>query len=206
LVNECPGAQVNDGYNDIGWADIKGCCTLAVTWYTTTLDETDMAFNRKFGWTDSTGNFNLQTVALHELGHVLGLGHSTAAGSIMQATYAGYQVGLTVDDQRAVTYLYPEPGAVSDITGTVFTTSGAVIAGAKVSIADFPASAAATSDSFGNYTLVGVPNVGVYSVTGSASGYASSTQSGIWAGSTLNFTLSPGTGGGCNPKRPNCGN
>jgi Matrixin/Carboxypeptidase regulatory-like domain len=208
LVKECPDAQATDGFNDIGWANIKGCCTLAVTWYTTTIDETDMAFNSKFNWTDTTANFNLQTVALHELGHVLGLGHSTATGAIMQATYAGYKVNLSLDDERGVTYLYPEPGSIGNITGTVSASGGGVIPGATVSIADFPASTAASTDGSGTYTLLGIP-LGTYSVIASASGYASKTESGT-TGTVVNFTLSPSSGGGgggnCNPNRPNCGN
>jgi len=34
LVQECPGAQFNDPYNDVGWLALGGT-TLGVTWYTT---------------------------------------------------------------------------------------------------------------------------------------------------------------------------
>ena len=32
LVKECHGPQTYDGNNDVAWLDIKGCCTLGVTW------------------------------------------------------------------------------------------------------------------------------------------------------------------------------
>ena len=48
LVQQCPGAQVNDPYNDVGWL-VLGGTTLGVTWYTTGSDpEADMALNTRF--------------------------------------------------------------------------------------------------------------------------------------------------------------
>src|SRR5215218_7111499 len=47
LVQECPGAQFNDPYNDVGWLALGGT-TLGVTWYTTSDPEADMALNTRF--------------------------------------------------------------------------------------------------------------------------------------------------------------
>jgi len=48
LVKECQGPQKFDGKNDVGWLGLTGCCTLGVTWYSTSVDEADMALNTKF--------------------------------------------------------------------------------------------------------------------------------------------------------------
>jgi Matrixin len=86
LVKECPGPQTFDGYNDVGWAAISGCCTLAVTWYGTSIDEADMALNSGLQWTaNGVAGYDLETMMLHENGHALGLGHSDVSGSVMGA-------------------------------------------------------------------------------------------------------------------------
>lgn len=48
LVNECVGPQAFDGNNDVGWVKLSSCCTLAVTWFSTGLDEADMGINTRF--------------------------------------------------------------------------------------------------------------------------------------------------------------
>ena len=66
--------------------------TLGVTWFTTSVDEADMAINTRFGWstancTQVPGAFDLQTVYLHENGHVAGLGHSSNQSAVMFPSY-----------------------------------------------------------------------------------------------------------------------
>ncbi len=57
------------------------------------------------------------TVALHELGHSLGLGHSDVLGSVMEPVYAGPRRTLQADDIAGIQTLYgvqvPEPGTLS---------------------------------------------------------------------------------------------
>ncbi|MCH7718303.1 MAG: matrixin family metalloprotease, partial [Chloroflexi bacterium] len=118
LVDECAGFQFEDGFNDVAFLSIKGpCnavfgCTLAVTWFTS--DEADVAFNTKLSWNDGcvdeTGKIELETVALHENGHVVGLLHSTEPGAIMLAVYAGANCQLGQDDVDGVSFLYPSAG------------------------------------------------------------------------------------------------
>jgi hypothetical protein len=189
LVKECPGPQVFDGHNDVGWLSLSGCCTLAVTWSGTSIDEADIALNTRFAWTSSGGSgYDVRTVMLHENGHVVGLGHSSATDSIMQATYAGLQHNLGTDDARGVTYLYPGANAVGDISGTVTAAiGGAAIAGAKVQIADFPVWT--TTDSNGHYILSGVPNIGFYTMTASVRRYESQTVESVTVGSETDFQL-----------------
>ena len=135
LVLECPGAQTFDGKNDVGWVAIGGCCTLGVTWYSVTTDEADMALNTSFPWSvDGLSGYDLETVYLHENGHVAGLGHSNVAGSVMLAYYGGINRSLDADDEAGLSSLYsapstnqpPEVSISSPVSGTSFA-SGTII-------------------------------------------------------------------------------
>lgn len=61
----------------------------------------------------SSTRFDIYTIVLHEMGHALGLGHSTVRGSVMENAYRGAKRELTPDDVAAIQTLYgvPEPGA-----------------------------------------------------------------------------------------------
>lgn len=61
--------------------------------------------------TDTTADadFDLFTVALHELGHALGLDHSGVAGSVMEPVYAGARRTLHPDDVAGIQFLYGPP-------------------------------------------------------------------------------------------------
>ncbi len=68
--------------------------------------------------TDTTADpdFDFYTVALHEFGHSLGLGHSGVAGSVMEATYAGARRTLQADDIAGIQAIYgvvPEPATLA---------------------------------------------------------------------------------------------
>lgn len=53
------------------------------------------------------GRYDVQAVALHELGHCLGVGHSEYSDAVMTAYYAGYRE-LTPDDTFAVEALFDQ--------------------------------------------------------------------------------------------------
>ena len=110
LVRECEGKQVFDNNNDVAWLELRGCCTLGVTWFGTSTDEADMALNVKFNWDTNGGDFDVETVFLHEGGHVVGLGHSDVEGAIMEPNYGGVQHTLHQDDKDGITSLYPAVG------------------------------------------------------------------------------------------------
>ncbi len=76
----------SDGRSTIGFLDrpdqerVLGAATFLLDATTGTLLEADIYFNTRFRWstaaTGEAGAHDLESVALHELGHVLGLGHS----------------------------------------------------------------------------------------------------------------------------------
>ncbi len=109
LVRECPGAQTNDRFNDVGWARLQNG-TLGVTWSTSGIDEADMAINTRYSWTTGcnapSGSFDLESVYLHENGHVAGLGHSTDINAVMYPSYQTSRCSLAADDQAGMAALY----------------------------------------------------------------------------------------------------
>lgn len=61
------------------------------------------------------GQFDTETVALHEIGHLLGLDHSTVVGSVMFPTYGGQRRALTLDDIDGIRALYGRRGRALDV-------------------------------------------------------------------------------------------
>jgi len=109
LVRECPGAQKNDRFNDVGWARLQNG-TLGVTWSTSGTDEADMAINTIYTWTTGCtaqpNAFDLQSVILHENGHVAGLGHSSDISAVMYPSYQTARCALATDDRNGLAALY----------------------------------------------------------------------------------------------------
>jgi hypothetical protein len=109
LVRECPGAQRNDRFNDVGWAQLSNG-TLGVTWSTSGTDEADMAINTRYVWSTGcvarTGAYDLESVYLHENGHVAGLGHSTDLSAVMYPSYQTARCTLAQDDKNGIAALY----------------------------------------------------------------------------------------------------
>lgn len=111
LVQQCAGPQVTDGFNDVGWASIGGS-TLGVTWFVTSgAPEADMALNTRFAWKQTCGSsggsaYDLETVFLHENGHVAGLDHTNRTDSVMYPSYQVPRCDLYQYDKDAMANLY----------------------------------------------------------------------------------------------------
>jgi predicted Zn-dependent protease len=103
-----------------------GADTLALTtwWYRgNNLVEGDIGFNSAKNWNSYRGNtktgptYDLRRVALHELGHVLGLGHPDDHGQnlvAMMNSKIGNLDSLSTDDIQGIQALYGAPGGGTD--------------------------------------------------------------------------------------------
>lgn len=177
LVRESPGRQYFDGLNDVAWMRLQRGI-LGVTWYSETElygPEADMALNTIYAWSvDNTpGTYDIETVFLHENGHVVGLGHSDVAEAVMYTPYQVLRRSLANDDKEGVTYLYD-----SQITGVVFgyVTDGTnPINDALVELEDTSPLLYADTDIDGYYRINSVPDPVTYTITATADGFESST-------------------------------
>ncbi len=217
LVKECKGPQVFDTFNDVGWLDLgrpkRGFVTLGVTWSGTsnlTGPEADMALttNGAVTWVDSdtlgAGEVDVETVFLHENGHVLGLGHSADLTSVMFRSISGADRILGTDDVEGITFLY-DSHIKGSVKGTV-SDGTSPIEGATVVLEGTGLSTTTAAD--GTYTIPGVPDPVTYTVVASADGFDSGKKRETVNGpspTTVDFSLAsagdeePGNGGGACP-------
>jgi predicted Zn-dependent protease len=107
-----------------------GSSTLAVTYYSysgSRMTEGDIVFNTAWSWDSYRGglrsNPDIQRVALHELGHLLGMAHSTLSSAIMYA-YINNSYQLTADDIAGIQSLYGVPSGSPTPTPTPTPTPG----------------------------------------------------------------------------------
>jgi len=117
--------DLTDGLSVCGWQPIDGPGgMLARSWIFFEcwgeILEADIEFDDAQDWvaegTIPTGDFDVESVALHELGHVLGLDHSVPPAVMQPYFYAGYtRRELTQDDIDGGIAIYgPEPSSVED--------------------------------------------------------------------------------------------
>lgn len=171
-----PGDE--DFTNSLGFDDrpeldrVLASTSLLVDEETGALIESDIFFNSAFNWSvapaGAAGAFDLETIALHEIGHFSGLGHSALGETelgvggrrVLAAEAVMFPIAfgpgnianrtLRPDDIAGVSDLYPD-GSFSDTTGSLsgrVTANGVPIYGAHV-VAFNPR----TGDLVGNFTL-----------------------------------------------------
>jgi len=117
-----------DGQNTVGWAPQSGSVlAVACSWYSSTGSpyraaiEFDMQFDPEWNWTTGIpATVDLESVALHEFGHALGLNHSSDYSAVMYASYPSGAIKrtLTQDDRDGLYAIYGQQGGGSTPTPT----------------------------------------------------------------------------------------
>ncbi|MDG9670119.1 matrixin family metalloprotease [Hahella sp. CR1] len=138
----------NNGRNEVYLDNSLGGSTLAVTltryhcyWlfgYQYGIDETDIGFNNNIGWNLGDLNYanlgspySFESVALHELGHALGLLHEDRWMATMNSYYPNSgplghykEWDPLADDRLGSRVIYPDSTTETDIAGSVFKHTG----------------------------------------------------------------------------------
>lgn len=127
-----------NGVNEVFWSSSElGAGTLAAAgiWFTgSVIDEVDVCFNDTYTWGDgSGGSYDIQTIAVHELGHALNLRDMYGDGDSDKIMY-GYGSGgaqkrtLHADDEAGIAWIYPNTG----LSVTIEASPTAVVPGEDV--------------------------------------------------------------------------
>ncbi|MGH9159314.1 MAG: matrixin family metalloprotease [Vicinamibacteraceae bacterium] len=143
----------DNGQNEVYYDTSLSGSTLAVTrtryhcyWafgWNYGIDETDIGFNNNIAWTTSAFDygslgspFSLESVALHELGHALGLLHEDRWMATMNSYYPnsgplGYdkEWDPLADDRLAGRVIYPDNTTEVDVAGSAFMRTGSGTSG-----------------------------------------------------------------------------
>jgi hypothetical protein len=110
-----PDEQGYSGFGDIRIGGYNfGSSTLALTYMPPNANNFslagDVTFNTGQGF-HINSTYDLFTVAMHEIGHALGLGESSVAGSVEYGTYTGIMKGLASDDIAGIRAIYSSNAA-----------------------------------------------------------------------------------------------
>ncbi len=119
--------------NEIVWGTIDSSTTIgqaSIKYSNNTIVECDIKFNTRFQWSSSattpSGSMDVETIALHELGHWLNLrdlygnlpGYASDAEKVMYgyASYGQQKRNLHADDIAGIRYIYPSSAVIPDLS------------------------------------------------------------------------------------------
>jgi hypothetical protein len=145
----------------------------------------DMQFNTGKSFSIGVGGYDLQTVALHEIGHALGMYHSGYTSAEMYANYNAIKNSLTSDDINGIRNIYSGGQARSQdsfnggsgtqsLVGGVVNTVTAVLSPVTSLVGDLLGTGSSSSQSSGNGSFSSATNLNSYldpnALTGALSG------------------------------------
>lgn len=135
------GTASGPGDSICSWASLSDDATIAMvtTWYNASVPHTitkfELQFNTHFAWTASCGSnaMDVETIALHELGHVLAMDDQYSASCSSYTMYGSAYTGLCKHDPSldaaCLAGLYPASAALNSFSinnGAASTSSTAV--------------------------------------------------------------------------------
>jgi len=172
----CDSSDNRNGvkFADTDCGDAWGSTTIAVChyWYSgTTITQTDIVFNSNESWNVYSTSWqysvsDFKRVAVHELGHALGLAHEDSGPLTIMGTYAGNITAPQQDDINGVAAIYG-----SACTYGISPSSGSFTAGGGTSLI----SVTATTSSCAWTASENLSWVSLSSTSGSGSGAISIT-------------------------------
>ncbi len=118
-------APIRDGVNQIRWGSTGGSLATTTIWLINSsgdIEEADCVFDDSWTWSTAAvtpaGQYDIESVMLHEFGHFLGLDHSNPP-AIMQPTIppATQRRALDTDDQQGAQAIYgaTSPGSPKSV-------------------------------------------------------------------------------------------
>jgi hypothetical protein len=128
LTTRCPSLWCGgdaDGHNDVAWGALPcgttSCILGATTFFGTPsrrgldIAESDVLLSHDISglgktWHTDGGHVDIETVMLHENGHVLGLSHASDPGAVMYRAVLEVRRELSNADVAGLTWLYPAGG------------------------------------------------------------------------------------------------
>ena len=145
-------------------------------------DAGDIVFNSNIAW-QVNNNYDVETVAFHEIGHALGLEHSSTSSALMYAYYNGIKQLPTADDISGIQSIYGAYPAATN-TNTSFTTATNItsLIGANGQIAISGLSLAGPTNTEWYYVTVPTTDVyGTFTVSMQSTNLSTlSPKLGIW--------------------------
>ena len=111
------GGAERNSVNEVLWGNLgtNGTIAMAYWWFHQTgeIIEADIVFNTYHRWSTTGVDLDVETVALHEFGHWLSLGHSSVNEAIMWYQYKGIQRTLHADDIAGIKYIYGDSKGIN---------------------------------------------------------------------------------------------